>query len=547
MSRLPEQLTRRPRPAVCVRSADRRDHREHPRVLRAAYGPVRAARAGAGVPPLPRRPARPRPPRGQRPAARRGARRTASWATSPSTPTPACWASTSRRVGQRSRSRRAPRGAWTRRRPALIAECERRARANRSPVFAFHTAGFMGTAIELYDGLGYQRAPEYDVDLGLHYGFHGLDPIPVIAYRRDLVTAAAPFPGPSAPATADSQPVSRREVPRKVRGAACDLTNNHHQEFAMYHPMLTFAVAQTRIDDLTRDLRRTASRRRLSRRGVLRARHRQAPREPRPRLARYAASRRARPAATQPLRRLAGVGSAADRCSSSIARAQRAASLGCPAARKPAAAADSSRSDSAGSPSARAMCARASCAAAAQAVPGQRCADPSATSGVVPGGVEVTDLGTRDRRRDGQHDHAEAARVGLPQRRLGLVDQRAGGLGRRAPRGSSSRRCAAAGAWRSPTSAPAAGRARAGAAPPPCRPAPAGPRPVAAGCAPPPPARRRRGAGRPPRPARARRGRGRPSAAPPRRSARARTRRRAARPARSECRSRSSASSMTSS
>jgi hypothetical protein len=32
----------------------------------------------------------------------------------------------------------------------------------------------------------------------------------------------------------------------------------------MYHPMLTFAVAQTRIDDLTRDLRQHSARRRLS-------------------------------------------------------------------------------------------------------------------------------------------------------------------------------------------------------------------------------------------------------------------------------------------
>ena len=62
-------------------------------------------------------------------------------------------------------------------------------------MFAFHTAGFMGTAIALYDGLGYQRAPEYDVDLGLHYGFDGFDPIPVIAYRRDLVAGRGPLPG----------------------------------------------------------------------------------------------------------------------------------------------------------------------------------------------------------------------------------------------------------------------------------------------------------------------------------------------------------------
>ncbi|WP_027862054.1 hypothetical protein [Marmoricola sp. URHB0036] len=32
----------------------------------------------------------------------------------------------------------------------------------------------------------------------------------------------------------------------------------------MYHPMLTFAIAQTRLDDLNRDLRPDGSRRRLS-------------------------------------------------------------------------------------------------------------------------------------------------------------------------------------------------------------------------------------------------------------------------------------------
>ena len=32
----------------------------------------------------------------------------------------------------------------------------------------------------------------------------------------------------------------------------------------MYHPMLTYAVAQTRLDDLTRDVRHDRARRRLS-------------------------------------------------------------------------------------------------------------------------------------------------------------------------------------------------------------------------------------------------------------------------------------------
>jgi predicted N-acetyltransferase YhbS len=72
---------------------------------------------------------------------------------------------------------------------ALIAACEQLAGATGAPVFAFHTAAFMSAAVRIYDQLGYERAPEYDLDLAAHYGVHGLAPIPVIAYRRDLVPA----------------------------------------------------------------------------------------------------------------------------------------------------------------------------------------------------------------------------------------------------------------------------------------------------------------------------------------------------------------------
>ncbi len=68
----------------------------------------------------------------------------------------------------------------------LIAECERRAREAGAPVFAFHTASFMAAAVELYEHLGYRRAPQYDVDLAHHYGVTGLAPIPVLAYYADL-------------------------------------------------------------------------------------------------------------------------------------------------------------------------------------------------------------------------------------------------------------------------------------------------------------------------------------------------------------------------
>ncbi|MET0525638.1 MAG: GNAT family N-acetyltransferase [Nocardioides sp.] len=69
---------------------------------------------------------------------------------------------------------------------ALIAECERRAREVGAPVFAFHTTPFMTRAVSLYDGLGYVRAPEYDLDLGRIFGFSFDVPPRAVAYRKDL-------------------------------------------------------------------------------------------------------------------------------------------------------------------------------------------------------------------------------------------------------------------------------------------------------------------------------------------------------------------------
>ncbi len=69
---------------------------------------------------------------------------------------------------------------------ALIAECERLARTVEAPVFAFHTTPFMTRAVSLYDGLGYRRAPEYDLDLGRIFGVSMDDPPRAVAYRKDL-------------------------------------------------------------------------------------------------------------------------------------------------------------------------------------------------------------------------------------------------------------------------------------------------------------------------------------------------------------------------
>jgi predicted N-acetyltransferase YhbS len=68
----------------------------------------------------------------------------------------------------------------------LTRECLDRARAVGAPVLCLHTAAFMTAAVAMYEGMGFQRAPEYDfdprdispTDLG--------ETITVIAYRIDL-------------------------------------------------------------------------------------------------------------------------------------------------------------------------------------------------------------------------------------------------------------------------------------------------------------------------------------------------------------------------
>jgi len=45
----------------------------------------------------------------------------------------------------------------------LMEECRRLAVAAGSPVLALHTAGFMTAAVALYEGMGFRRAPRYDL------------------------------------------------------------------------------------------------------------------------------------------------------------------------------------------------------------------------------------------------------------------------------------------------------------------------------------------------------------------------------------------------
>jgi GNAT superfamily N-acetyltransferase len=76
---------------------------------------------------------------------------------------PTGWAG-GRALGVHPRSR--ARGIAT----ALLSSCEASGREVGAPVFAFHTATFMTTAVALYERLGYVRLPEFDVDLARRFG-----------------------------------------------------------------------------------------------------------------------------------------------------------------------------------------------------------------------------------------------------------------------------------------------------------------------------------------------------------------------------------------
>jgi predicted N-acetyltransferase YhbS len=69
----------------------------------------------------------------------------------------------------------------------LSERCVERAREIAAPAFGLHTAAFMTAARRIYDGLGFRRAPEFDLRasdiLGLGADAGDID---VIAYVRDL-------------------------------------------------------------------------------------------------------------------------------------------------------------------------------------------------------------------------------------------------------------------------------------------------------------------------------------------------------------------------
>jgi ribosomal protein S18 acetylase RimI-like enzyme len=69
----------------------------------------------------------------------------------------------------------------------LIAACIDRSRAQGAGTVCVHTAAFMAAAVAMYERAGFERIPEFDLDLGAMFRTEPLDPpISVLAYKRDL-------------------------------------------------------------------------------------------------------------------------------------------------------------------------------------------------------------------------------------------------------------------------------------------------------------------------------------------------------------------------
>jgi GNAT superfamily N-acetyltransferase len=72
----------------------------------------------------------------------------------------------------------------------LTRECIERARALGVLSVCIHTGSFMTAAMSLYEGLGFRRAPEFDLDLGVMFDAGATDSsITVYGYRLDLLDA----------------------------------------------------------------------------------------------------------------------------------------------------------------------------------------------------------------------------------------------------------------------------------------------------------------------------------------------------------------------
>jgi GNAT superfamily N-acetyltransferase len=70
---------------------------------------------------------------------------------------------------------------------ALLEACLERAVAAGAPVICLHTAEFMPAAVAIYEAAGFRRDPDNDFDAAGRLGLEGVRPVPILAYRLDLV------------------------------------------------------------------------------------------------------------------------------------------------------------------------------------------------------------------------------------------------------------------------------------------------------------------------------------------------------------------------
>ena len=70
---------------------------------------------------------------------------------------------------------------------ALLEACLERALAAGAPVICLHTAEFMTAAVAIYEAAGFRRDPANDFDAAGRLALGGVRPVPILAYRLDLV------------------------------------------------------------------------------------------------------------------------------------------------------------------------------------------------------------------------------------------------------------------------------------------------------------------------------------------------------------------------
>jgi GNAT superfamily N-acetyltransferase len=70
---------------------------------------------------------------------------------------------------------------------ALLEACLERALAAGAPVICLHTAEFMTAAVAIYEAAGFRRDPADDFDAAGRLALEGVRPVPILAYRLDLV------------------------------------------------------------------------------------------------------------------------------------------------------------------------------------------------------------------------------------------------------------------------------------------------------------------------------------------------------------------------